>query len=140
MKLKVKIGKNPQFKQQQDPRVFLGALLAWLGAAYDISLHGNHTLPRQFWKPYDPTLIGEAFYAFAFILAFGKIMYFLQISRTLGPLQVLCLFIAIFTGFFPHFVFISLECVLVPVVFFIVCYFMLYMDNSYSHKDKHILI
>ena len=68
--------------------LFIGAFLSWLAAAYDVNIHDNQQLPRHFWDQYDPTLIGEAFYAFAFVFAFGKIMYFLQLDNHLGPLQV----------------------------------------------------
>lgn len=52
-------------------------------------------MERKFWNPYDPTLIGEGLMAFSTVLAFGRILYILQVHHNLGPLLVL------FMGLYP---------------------------------------
>ena len=68
--------------------IFLTAFACWGWAALDVKWNDHVTLPRKYWSEYDPTIIGEALYAIATILAFGKLIYFFQIGNHLGPLQV----------------------------------------------------
>jgi hypothetical protein len=42
---------------------------------------------RNEWPGDDPILIAEGFYAIATVLAFSRILYFLKISKVLGPMQ-----------------------------------------------------
>ncbi|ELU14127.1 hypothetical protein CAPTEDRAFT_121306, partial [Capitella teleta] len=67
---------------------FLSSFVCWAISLADIYLHGNIDLPRDYWKSYDATLIGEIFYSYAFVLAFAKLLYFLSTSSDIGPMQV----------------------------------------------------
>lgn len=44
------------------------------------------SLIRNLWPWNDPQLVSEAFFCFAVILAFGKLLYFVQGSKVLGPM------------------------------------------------------
>lgn len=68
--------------------IFMLAFLSWAWSAFAIRGTDRTSLPRKYWHQHDPTLIGEAFYAVAIILAFGKVTYFFQIGHRLGPFQI----------------------------------------------------
>ena len=57
----------------------------WCGAVY---YPVPATDPQRLWNTYDPTFVGEACYAIAVLLAFGKLMFFFQTGDGLGSLQI----------------------------------------------------
>lgn len=68
--------------------LFCATFAIWGWAWQDVRVYGHRFIPRRFWYQYDPTLLAEALYAVATIVAFGKLLYFFQLGSRLGPLQV----------------------------------------------------
>lgn len=73
---------------------FTATFSCWLWSYLTIE-EEDYDMERKFWNPYDPTLIGEGLMAFSTVLAFGRILYILQVHHNLGPLLVL------FMGLYP---------------------------------------
>ncbi|XP_013790468.1 short transient receptor potential channel 5-like [Limulus polyphemus] len=67
--------------------VFLMTFLFW-GKAYLDVQHYPNTEERKAWPSFDATLIHEGLLAIASVMAFGRILYFLQQSATIGPYQI----------------------------------------------------
>ncbi len=93
---------------------FWATFKCWLDAWLDIENHeepGKYKyVPRQAWNKYEPTLLSEAFFAIAVIMAYCRLMYFLKISRSMGPILV---------GGFIHFFCprVTIQCELRCIIF-----------------------
>ncbi|XP_067141263.1 short transient receptor potential channel 4-like [Centruroides vittatus] len=102
--------------------------ILWFKSWIDIHRTGAKDVPREFWPPYDFTLIHEALLSCSGVLAIAKMMYFFQQSFYLGPIQV------------------SLKRMLVNIAWFLVGFFVLLsttaicMTSLYSHYKGMIQI
>ena len=45
-------------------------------------------LERQYWKFYDPLMIADAFLALGTIMACGRLLRYVQLHSTIGPIQI----------------------------------------------------
>ncbi|XP_023240102.1 short transient receptor potential channel 4-like [Centruroides sculpturatus] len=68
--------------------MLMTTFIFWFKSWIDIHHMGAKDVPRQFWSPYDSTLIHEALLSFSGVLAIGKMLYYFQQSFHLGPIQV----------------------------------------------------
>lgn len=61
--------------------MFLTSFAVWTWCKYDLDTkeHVRH-MPRKFWKSNDPTLVGEAVYSVAIVLALLRITFFYQVK------------------------------------------------------------
>jgi len=68
--------------------LFSATFVCWGWAAMDVRLNDNEELPLADWSMYDPRLISDIFYGMAEMMAIGRVLFYLQISSSIGPLQV----------------------------------------------------
>ena len=70
---------------------FSFTFICWGASAADVVMNDEVNLERPLWSQYDPHLIGELVFAIANLLAIIRLLFFLQITQAIGPLQVLSL-------------------------------------------------
>jgi len=62
--------------------------ICWGASAADVVANDELDLERPLWSQYDPRLISELLFAVANLLAIIRLLFFLQITQAIGPLQV----------------------------------------------------
>jgi len=67
---------------------FSVTFICWGASAYDVVENSEVNLERPLWSQYDPRLISELVFAVANLLAVIRLLFFLQITQAIGPLQV----------------------------------------------------
>src|SRR2546425_313794 len=72
--------------------LFTATFICWGLASTKVAFHPvTASLPRYYWWEYDCRLVGEALYAYAILLAFPRLLFYMQINDQIGPLQVILL-------------------------------------------------
>ncbi|GIY15129.1 transient-receptor-potential-like protein [Caerostris darwini] len=82
---------------------FVLSFLFWIFSVMEVlndQMFKRKVLERKFWNSYDATLVHEALFAVATVLACGKLAYYCLQSSRLGPLQVSMGKMAVHIGYF----------------------------------------
>jgi len=66
---------------------FSFTFICWGASAADVVINDEVDLERPLWSQYDPRLVSELVFAVANLLAVIRLLFFLQITQAIGPLQ-----------------------------------------------------
>ena len=68
--------------------LFAMTFVLWFTSWLLVSSDAEMFAPRLTWSMYEPTLLHEACFSVANLMAAGKLVYFFQYVEAFGPLQV----------------------------------------------------